>query len=461
MAGSVSTTGVARPDGSGGLRTRLIDLPAKLPWYAIAPAALMLFLGFRGIASVGYWVDEFYTLNAVRGGLGETLGEIPYLPYYAVVWFGSGGGGCLTETCLRYPSALAMAVAVVATAFAARVMTNRWGGLAAGLMLTLAPSAQRYAIEARPYAFGLALVCLASMFLVLGTHRRSHWPWLGYSITIAAAGLVVPIALASLAGHALLVCRRPVWSTYGRRWLASLILVVPVLSLQAWWMLGGSTGRSASEDPFVVHPQNFVQALSWPFATTTQIGAGEAAFAAVLVVLASWSRPGTRWLLAYLVSGTAVWISSFGPATWWQARTLVPLAGLLVIGAAVTLAQYRGTRFIGILVLLGLLSSTTYSAIRLPWSRGYDYRQAAQIVDSQWVAGDRIDPGAQLPWVVQWSLDHYTADGAQFVDETDSSSGRTWVFGGSPNCSEAERWDLGLGSALILCEGTPVSALPR
>lgn len=441
-------------DASAFLRTPpgLRKLLPGLPWYALAPTMLSLIVALRGIDSVGYWVDEFYTLNAVRSGFGEHLGEAPYLPYYTVVWVASGGGTCLSETCLRVPSAIAVALAVLVTAFAGRRLTNRWGGFAAGLMLALSPGVQRFAQDARPYAIGLLFVCLATLLLVIATSRQSRFIWLSYSLTLAALGLIAPIGLAVLVGHAVLIGQRPLWNRNLRHWLASLLLLVPVLALQAYWLFSGGAGRSASGDAFVVHPQNLIQGVAWPFSAATQIGAGEAAFAAVLLTLAIWSKRGVRWLIAFGSSAAAIWLLSFGPSTWWQARTLLPLSGLLVIGASVTLATAPRAGIVSVLVILGLFSSTTYSAIRLPWSRGYDYRQAVGIVDSRWESGDRIDPGAQLPWVVQWALEHYAPDGSRFLDETSSLTGRVWVFGGDAPCSPAAEWDLGIGNALYLCE---------
>ena len=58
--------------------------------YAAIPAAVALLLGLRGLNSVGLWIDEFYTVESARSGLGGSLGEAPELPYYAFmrVWAG-------------------------------------------------------------------------------------------------------------------------------------------------------------------------------------------------------------------------------------------------------------------------------------------------------------------------------------------------------------------------------------
>lgn len=414
----------------------------------------MLALGLRGIDSVGYWVDEFYTLNAVRGGFGETLGEIPYLPYYTVVWLATGGGSCLTETCLRYPSALAMAAAVLVTAFTARRLSNRWGGFAAGLLLALAPGIQRYAHDARPYALGVLLVCLATMFLAIGTTSPSRWPWVGYAASIIGIGVVLPVGLAVIPAHAVILgmTLRPLWGTAARRWLWALAACTPVFLFGAWLLMQYSFLKERVGDVMVIHPINMVQGVTW----ITSGGAGEAAlygiFAGAILILALWSRSGMPWLIGAGAGVASIWLVSVGPMIWWQGRSLVPLAGILAVGAGLTLASTPRSRYAAALILLFLLVIPFYTWNRLPWSRGYDYRQAAGIVDSRWVVGDRIDPGAQLPWVVQWALEHYTPEGSRFLDETSPLTGRVWVFGGDAPCSPAAEWDLGIGNTLYLCE---------
>lgn len=416
----------------------------------------MLVLGMRGLNSVGYWVDEFYTLNAVKGGLGETLGELPYLPYYTAVWVATGGGACLTESCLRYPSVLAMVGAVAAVAVTARILTNRRGGLAAGLLMVMAPGIERYAQDARPYALGTLFVTLATLFVVVGMNRSSRWPWVVYTASVIGIGLVLPVGLAVLVGHAVLLWQRPLWRAETRRWLLALIGCIPMFALGAWALFQYSFLKERVGDIMVVHPQNVGEGATW----LTSGGAGDAAlfgfFAGGVIILALWKPAGVRWLIAALASVASIWLVSVGPMLWWQGRSLVPLAGLIIVGAAVSLAGTDRCRYISALVILALVTAPFYTWNRLPWSRGYDYRQAAMTMNDRWVAGDRVDPGNNLPWVVQWSLDHYTPDGSRFADDSTPSSGRLWQWGGADPCDAVESWDLGIGNTLRLCEVSTV-----
>lgn len=424
----------------------------QLPWYAIAPALLMLGLGLRGIAAVGFWVDEFYTLNSVKGGLGESLGEVPYLPYYTIVWAASGGGTCLSETCLRYPSVIAMSLAVLVVAVTARVVSNRWGGLAAGLLMVLAPGVQRYAQDARPYAFGVLLVSLATLALIIGLRSTGKGPWVGYTAAVIAVGLILPVGLAVLAAHAVLMYGRPLWRPPVKCWLISLTACAPVFLLGVWALTNYSFLKERVGDVMVVHPQNVIQGATWLTSGGSVDHALFGAFAAAVLMIALWSREGVRWLIAAGAAVFLIWLVSVGPMLWWQGRSILPLVGLMAVGAGVTLAEASRTRFVAALVLLGLLTLPFYTWNRLPWSRGFDYRQAAQILDADWQAGDRIETGNLLPWVVQWSLEHYTPDGARFIDDTVPPNGRTWRLNSQEPCTVQGEWDLGIGNTVRLCQ---------
>ena len=420
-------------------------------WYAAVPALLAVVIGMRGISSVGLWVDEFYTLNAVKGGFGSDLGELPYLPYYTVVWLMSGGGQCLTETCLRYPSVLAMSGAVLLAAVTARRLSTPRAGFAAGILVLLAPGVQRYAQDARPYALGTLLVTLATYALVLAVQSGRVWPWALYAASIIGVGLVLPVGLAVLPAHAVLMWGRPIWRPEVRRWIWSLVACVPVFALGAWAVVQFAFLKERVGDIMVIHPQNALEGAIWITSGGASTAALAGAFGMAVVILALCSRIGALWLLSVAVGVLTIWLVSVGPMLWWQGRSLIPLVGLVAVGAGVTLGEASLRRYIAALAVIAIAVAPFYTWNRLPWSRGYDYRAAAEVISRDWQSGDRIDTGdLVLPWVVQWSLEYYGTDAVRFQQEP-SPQGRAWVFDGNVDCNAVETWDLGIGNTLRLC----------
>jgi mannosyltransferase len=121
-------------------------------------------------------------------------------------------GADVSETALRWPSVVAMAVAAVFPAAIGRHLARgsrlpapTLTGVVAGLLFAAAPQATRYAQEARSY--GLVAMCAAvATFLLLRALDDGRWRWwVGYGVAVAAVGLFNLLALLLLAAHAVTV----------------------------------------------------------------------------------------------------------------------------------------------------------------------------------------------------------------------------------------------------------------
>jgi mannosyltransferase len=192
-AGSPVT--VHGPDGAvtGQRRTALAGGSGWLP---VIPAGVTLAVMLYQIQRPSLWRDEGATLAAVHRSLPQMFRMLGYQDavhgaYYLVMWvwvraFGSG------ELALRFPSAVAMALAAAFITVIGRRLVSPGAGLAAGLVLAALPPVSRYGQEARSYAFVAALATVASFLLLraLAAGPASRPRWLtGYGVALAGLGL--------------------------------------------------------------------------------------------------------------------------------------------------------------------------------------------------------------------------------------------------------------------------------
>jgi mannosyltransferase len=192
-AGSPVT--VHGPDGAvtGQRRTALAG---GSRWLPVIPAAVTLAVMLYQLQRPSFWRDEGATLAAVHRSLPQMFRMLGYQDavhgaYYLLIWFwvrlfGSG------EVALRFPSAVAMAVAAAFITLIGRRLVSPGAGLAAGLVFAALPSVSRYGQEARSYAFVAALATVASYLLVRALaaepDRRPRW-LAGYGVALAGLGL--------------------------------------------------------------------------------------------------------------------------------------------------------------------------------------------------------------------------------------------------------------------------------
>jgi uncharacterized membrane protein len=132
------------------------------------------------LAAQSLWYDEAVTAHVASQGIVEltrwTADDIqPPLYYYVVdAWTGLDGRG---EWALRFPSVFFSVLAVaLAWALARRLFGSRLAGLAAGLLIALAPLHVYYAQEARMYAQLTFLGMLAGYALLRAMAADEHPP---------------------------------------------------------------------------------------------------------------------------------------------------------------------------------------------------------------------------------------------------------------------------------------------
>lgn len=416
-------------------------------WYAAVPALVALALGVWGLGATGPWLDERYTISALENGLDQHVNEAPWLPYYAIAWLWTGFGNATTIEWVRMLSVVATAAAAVCVAVTAKKLGSTRAGLAAGLVLAMAPGVSRYAQEARTYAVPLALVAASTLLLVLAMRGTSRRWWVAYSIAVALGGLVLAVTFAVVLAHAVLLTTFPGWRSRARDWLAACLFVVPVVALEALlavWL--------ADTHSWVEAPTWGSLSTAWTWSLLGYAGGTLTLLFAVVVAVAGLTTPtGRRWMAAYVVILGLVLVLSLTVMNWWTARTFVPFAGLLCVAAGLGLARMAWPWLLLTLVALAALTVPEHLEIRGPTSRSNDVREIADILRSAAEPGDILVGGTpmnELPWLHRHYLDN---DPDLTVASTLPAAGRRWTLQTSPPCTSIRTWSLAYGGTLTLC----------
>lgn len=208
-------------------------------FHAVAPWALGVVAVVLGAFSSGvpsFWRDEVATISAARRTLPQLFEMVQHYDavhglYYAGMHFWIGWFG-QTEAVVRFPSALAVGLAVVVTVWLGRMLLGRWWGLLAGALLICVPRVMWAAVEARSTAFTLLFVTLAAAALTAALRHRRWWWWVVLALAIFASAATSVLTIPALAAlpTALAVQRvsRRTWATFAAASLVPAAAYVPV-----------------------------------------------------------------------------------------------------------------------------------------------------------------------------------------------------------------------------------------
>lgn len=382
-----------------------------------APAVIVLILGLSGLGGRQLWRDEHSTYWASSLPLADLRHllhnvDIVFAPFYAFmhVWIAVFGDSVVA---LRLPAVLAMAAAAALVAALGKRLFGTRVGVIAGLLFAVLPSVTRFAQEARPYSFVLAMVTAATLTLVHAIDRpqpRAAWaawrqwgPWAGYAVTVLAVGWSHLVALSVLAVHltfvVLAACRqdRAAGRALLMRWLAAtalgLIPVAPIAikALSQTWQITWLKETDPSLPILAVRlfQSGFVATVVIALAV---VGAG---------VLRTRSLPIVAWAVVpplllyftfdlvhlfhfrYLLYTVPAWVLLAAVAIERVAQFVVAKRGPIrwAVGAAATLAM---------VTVVGL-SVTDQLAVRQdPAANEADFKSAAAVVTVNSRPGDAI-----------------------------------------------------------------------
>nr|WP_166682679.1 glycosyltransferase family 39 protein [Streptomyces sp. 846.5] len=434
------------------------------------PTVVALLLGVFRSSHPELWRDELASVSASGRSLSQLfdlLGNTDASTgfYYVVLHFWTAVFGN-SLTMLRMPSALAMAGAAACVALTGRRLFGRWAGFGGGLLFALVPSVTRYGQEARAYAFVVCSVALATLLLVraLDAGReqageqqaeegvRPATPkarWVAYGASIVLIGLCHIVALASLAGHAVLLLLhwRRTRSHRAFLWWAGCVVVAlgalsPLVILgqsevggQLFWLKPPDTNHLANAITSMLQPMFCSSGYPWLFGVLSLCALllwGRHRDS-VLFLIASVVLPITAIFVISLVGQTSYWLGRYMLFTL-PAWSVLAGAGLVAVARAAVagLAAGRPTlgagparrRVLAAVTALGVALAvlTGYSdqvAVRAyashSWSNypmgsfwgSWGYQPAAQTLLHQAQAGDGVYYGASHLYMVGPGVAYY------------------------------------------------------
>ena len=390
-----------------------LDRLRTVPVMALALGMVAGGVTFIGAGVPSYWGDEAASVMSASRSLPSLFGLLAHIDavhglYYLFLHFWIQLFGS-SEAVVRLPSAVAVAAAVAGVVVLAGRLYDPFTAATAGAIAAVIPQLTRMAVEARSYAFAMAVaVWLSVLFMeLLGRSTPSRRLWVAYAVGLAASVyLFLYLGLLLLVHAVVLLARRP-GIPVARRWAAAAIAAV-VLSAPMAVIGYAERGQIAflARRDYATATSILVRQWfsSWPFAIAAWVLIAVGIAGAVLafrrsrtvdigaVLAVTWTVLPTSLLLvadrlltpmydlrypAFCVPGVAL-LMAIG------VRELARLAHGRRVARATTAAV--------IVAALAAASLPTYLAQRQPFAKdgGSDLRQSARLLASLASPGDAV-----------------------------------------------------------------------
>ncbi len=410
----------------------------RLAPVAVGLGALALNLVTLGRKSL--WIDEAQTVDLVTQSWGELWHDVqafeaPHGMYYAAakLWLSVAG---TSEWAVRFPSAVAGALAVSLIFVLGSRLFGRWAGLAAAGALATSVYVLIWSQQGRGYSLALAAAVLATLAFVSALEHPSWRRWALWALAVALAIAVNLFVVAIVAAHAVaFAVRRPLPS-----------LRAPLVAL-------GAAGATAVGLAAFVRRADAGQ-LDWldpPTLETVGSGAWQLAGAnpfviAVAIVgaigLATGAVRGSeRWktvlLVAWLAAPFVLTLGLSVVQSAFHTRYLVSAAPAVALLVAAGVVAQRRWVAVALVVLLGV--SAGFRLVQ--WYAGpatEDWRAAVGAVRAEQQAGEAV---IAVPDYQRVSLAYYAGPG---FDASEPSGERVWLLVASPDADERLRLARGL-----------------
>ena len=385
----------------------------SIPFMAVALGLVAGGVAFIGAGVPSYWGDEAASVMSASRSLPSLFGLLAHIDavhgldylflHFWIQLFGS------SEAIVRPPSAIAVAAAVAGVVVLAARLYDPFTAATAGAITAVIPQLTRMAVEARSYAFAMAVaVWLTVLFIeLLGRTTPSRRLWVAYALGLAASVyLFVYLGLLLLVHAVVILAKRP-GSAVMRRWAAAATAATVLASPMA--IIGyaerGQIAFLARRD-YATATSVFVRQWfsSWPFAIAAWMLIALAIIGAVLAYRRSGVvDPGVVLAVTWTVLPSALLIIGDRLVTpmydlRYPAFCVPGVALLMAIGLRELARLARGRRVprsataIAIVAVLAAVSLPTYVAQRQPFAKdgGSDLRQSARLIGSLASPGDAV-----------------------------------------------------------------------
>ncbi|CAM5673820.1 hypothetical protein SAVIM338S_07108 [Streptomyces avidinii] len=367
-----------------------------------AMPVLAFALGVWGNTGPSAWTDEIVTMDVARRSWSELfalLGRVDAVHglHYALMHL-VGRATSVTEFTMRVPSAAAVAAAVAGTVWLGRSLGGPRLGTCAGLALAVAPTASRYAQEARSFAFVMAAAVLATGALAkaLSGDDRRRWP-IAYAVLVALLGWFNAVGLLLLAAHAITLA----WIRPGRRTTLRLAIAqaAGVAAVTPLLLLARTQSSAVGESPPVSFgtPLALLSWLLFPGQDTLLSSFKLLLLGAVLVALGAPAvrrrttpplvrAVGVPWLV---VPPVLLALATLAQPVFAYRYLVFCLPALALLVAAGVLALPWPARVAFVLAVAAPLAFC-HRAIRLEQSRSWDTKAVVRILRVHDAPGDAV-----------------------------------------------------------------------
>jgi mannosyltransferase len=370
----------------------------RIRYLALGLGTLGWFLTFLGSWIPSFWGDEAASIMSAERPLSTLWSELGRIDavhgaYYLFLHFWIDLFGA-SELSVRFPSTVAVGVAVAGTVVLGNLLFSRRVAVIAGIVCVLLPRVDYMAAEGRSYAIGTALAVWLTVLLMTLIRSRPTGilPWLGYAVLLAVSIYVFLylVLLAVVHGIVLLSSRQA--RSIMRRWLLAVagaaVLAAPVL---VYGLAQHGQISFLAHRGYVTFANLFV--FQW-FGGPWLAAACWAFIAAAVVVLVRRRSSGTVLVVAWLLVPMGIlFVGNALIAPMYTLRYLsfsAPAAALLVAVGIGWLGR-NWLQAAAVLVLVGLaLPTDVFQRTIYAKDGGSDWRQLSEVVAQNASSGDAV-----------------------------------------------------------------------
>ena len=361
----------------------------------------------------------------------------------------------MSELGLRWLSIAAIAVAVASVAASGARLGGRWGGYLAGVLMAVNGVALTRAVEARPYAVGIAIYTLALFALARMRDGAGRSATITYGALLVAGLVVMPQGIAVVTAHGLWILWSHPSAGIRRRWsiaVAPLAVLAVVGALLAWLNIFQQMYNWLGSPSLVQLPKGIL----WAGGAGNAGVAAEAAVGLTLLLFGSASLRVRGLALGALAGLAVLLMASSGRTSFWLAGSFVPLVPIVVLAGATSIAAVPRSSSVSILLVLLMVSLPVYTAARMPRTGEADLRLAVAFMGER-SDGPRMVFGDSTDAYGLWPAMKYYGTQVGLYEPIRAPQGQYWAVDNAPDCMPLETWDVGGNATLKLCAAASAS----
>lgn len=377
-----------------------------------------------GLARQSLWFDEADVVVRAQRPLREVLDTFTAAgengPLYNLMLWGWIRIAGISEIAVRFPSAVAGALAIPLIYLLARRVAGPTVGLVSALLLAMNPYHIWYSQEAKMYTLVVLLAILSSLLLVEALTRNRTPHWVAYVIVTTLMFYThVTTVLVFVAQVAFVLATFAAWRHRMRPWtIAVAALTLPYIPI-AIWALRVVSGQARTWQPdvtlweavqivgvkFAVNRSELLieQRAAILFAALALLGA------IALIVQRKLNESGALLFTLTVLPVLGIWLVSIRNSVFSDRYVIVALPAYLILVAAgiVLLWRHRLLWPVGVVALVMIFSYSwaTIRDVNLSHdAQKEDWRSAFALIARQAQPGDVFLPH---PGYIHATLDYY------------------------------------------------------